>query len=108
MGGRGLDAMSVMEIGTGYGATHQPTSPIQALRSGHMAYQNRFIGRMEKRLPVAIVVRLAREQGQPVNGGELTYTDNVSAHGARVVSRHAWESGELVTVTSLKDEIAIR
>ncbi len=73
-----------------------------------MAYQTRFIGRMEKRLPVAIVVRLAREQGQPVNGGELTYTDNVSAHGARVVSRHAWESGELVTVTSLKDEIAIR
>ena len=73
-----------------------------------MAYQTRFIGRMEKRLPVAIVVRLAREQGQHANGDELTYTDNVSAHGARVVSRHAWESGEVVTVTSLKDEIAIR
>jgi hypothetical protein len=73
-----------------------------------MAYQTRFIGRMEKRLPIAIVVRLAREQGQHVNGAELTYTDNVSAHGARVVSRHAWGTGEVLTVTSLKDEIAIR
>jgi PilZ domain len=73
-----------------------------------MAYKTRFIGRMEKRLPIAIVVRLAREQGQSANGAEMTYTDNVSAHGARVVSRHAWETGEAVTVTSLKDEIAIR
>jgi len=41
---------------------------------------------MEKRLPIAIVVRLTEAQDQPVNGAELAYTDNVSAHGARVIS----------------------
>ncbi len=41
---------------------------------------------MEKRLPIAIVVRLAHVLDPPRNGAEVTYTDNVSAHGARVVS----------------------
>jgi len=63
---------------------------------------------MEKRIPIAIVVRLTHAQDQPVNGAELTYTDNVSAHGARVVSNRPWQPGEVVQVTSLKDEITIR
>jgi hypothetical protein len=73
-----------------------------------MAYKTRIVGRMEKRLPIAIVVRLAREQDQPANGAELTYTDNVSAHGACVVSRQAWKPGDRATVTALKDETAVR
>jgi hypothetical protein len=73
-----------------------------------MAYKTRFIGRMEKRLPIAIAVRLSHGQDQSGNGAELTYTDNVSARGARVVSHRAWEAGDALTVTSLKDEIAIR
>ncbi len=73
-----------------------------------MAFKTRFIGRMEKRLPIAIVVRLAHEQDQPADSAELTYTDNVSAHGARVISDHPWKTGDTATVTSLKDEVAIR
>ncbi len=73
-----------------------------------MAYKSRFIGRMEKRLPIAIVVRLAKEQDQPANGAELTYTDNVSAHGARVISNRPWKTGDVAMVTSLKEEVAIR
>jgi len=50
---------------------------------------------MEKRLPVAIVATpRARNQGQPVNGGELTYTDKRQCTRRSGVSRHAWESGE--------------
>ena len=73
-----------------------------------MAFKSGIVGRMEKRLPIAIVVRLTDAQDQPANGAELTYTDNVSAHGARVVSKRPWRTGELAQVTSLKDEITIR
>lgn len=73
-----------------------------------MAFKTRFVGRMERRLPIAIVVRLAYDKEPPNNGEELTYTDNVSAHGARVISSHPWRTGELATVSSLKDEVAMR
>jgi hypothetical protein len=72
-----------------------------------MAFQSRIVGRMEKRLPIAIVVRLAPVQEQSANGAEMTYTDNVSVHGARVVSARPWQAGEMAQVTSLKDEITL-
>ena len=91
-------------------ATRQPrvADLRQQLGPSQMAFKTRFIGRMEKRLPIAIVVRLAHEQDQSADGAELTYTDNVSAHGARVISDHPWKTGDTATVTSLKDEVAIR
>ena len=91
-------------------ATRQPrvADLRQQLGPGQMAFKTRFIGRMEKRLPIAIVVRLAHERDQTADGAELTYTDNVSAHGARVISDHPWKTGDTATVTSLKDEVAIR
>jgi PilZ domain-containing protein len=73
-----------------------------------MASKSIFVGRLEKRLPIAVVVRLMHAQDQPVDGAELTYTDNVSAHGARVVSSRPLQTGEVVQVTPLKDEITIR
>jgi hypothetical protein len=73
-----------------------------------MAIKNIFSGRMEKRIPIAVVVRLTDAQGRPASEAELTYTDNVSAHGARVVSIRPWQIGEVAQVTSLKDEISIR
>jgi len=65
-------------------------------------------GRMDKRLPIAMVVQLAQGQGQPIKGSEVTYTDNISVNGARVVSTHAWQAGEIVQLTSLRDETTIR
>jgi len=72
-----------------------------------MAIKSILSGRMEKRIPIAIVVRLTQAQDQPASEPELTYTDNVSAHGARVVSSRPWQIGEVAQVTSLKDEIII-
>jgi len=72
-----------------------------------MSIKSIFSGRMEKRIPIAVVVRLFDGQGQPGREPELTYTDNVSAHGARVVSNRPWQIGEVANVTSLKDEITI-
>ena len=73
-----------------------------------MASRTRFVGRMERRLPIAIVVRLAHEEDSPDNSEELTYTDNVSAHGARVISSRPWKTGEVAKVTSLKVEETMR
>jgi PilZ domain len=69
-----------------------------------MAFGTGISGRMEKRLPIAIVVRLAHVLDPPKNGAEMTYTDNVSAHGARVVSNRLWQMGDVARVTSLKDD----
>ena len=70
-----------------------------------MALKTSFDGRMEKRLPMAIVVHLtnSHDQAEP----EVTYTDNVSAHGARVVSRRSWQAGDSAQVTSLKDKTTL-
>src|SRR5262250_2567696 len=65
-------------------------------------------GRKYKRVPIVIVVRLMRVHDLAAKAEESTYTDNVSAHGARVISRHSWQPGEEVQVTSVKDGTAIR
>lgn len=72
-----------------------------------MSFTPRYVGRMEKRIPIALVVNLTPPQAQFANG-ELTYTDNVSAHGACVVSSRSWQPGEIAEVTSLKDETTLR
>jgi len=63
---------------------------------------------MEKRVPIAIVVHLARADDYTAAGPELTYTDNISAHGACVISSRQWKSGEVAEVTSLNDRITLR
>src|SRR5215472_16249179 len=63
---------------------------------------------MEKRVPIAIVVHLAGAENHTAAGPELTYTDNISAHGACVISSHQWKSGEMAEVTSLNDRITLR
>lgn len=62
---------------------------------------------MEKRLPIAMVVNLASAQTQRASGAELTYTNNVSAHGACVVSNRQWQPGDIADVTSFPDQIAM-
>jgi hypothetical protein len=51
-----------------------------------MAFKTGIDGRIEKRLPIAIVVHVAYREGQLLHDEELTYTDNVSTHGARMIS----------------------
>lgn len=63
---------------------------------------------MEKRVTVAIVVHLARPEDHTAEGPELTYTDNISAHGACVVSSRQWKPGEMADVTSFNDRITLR
>jgi methyl coenzyme M reductase subunit C len=65
-------------------------------------------GRMEKRLHVIVVVHLGDVQDHPVNAAELTYTENVSAHGACVISKRAWQPGEPAEVTSFKEKVGLR
>ena len=62
---------------------------------------------MEKRLPIAIVVRLSRMHHLPATEEETTYTDNVSPYGARVFSRCVWQPGEQVQVTTVKEGSSI-
>ena len=61
-----------------------------------------IIGRMERRLPIIVVVRLAPAIS-PAGDGERTFTDNISPHGARLFSRQAWQPGEVVRVTPLNE-----
>ncbi len=63
---------------------------------------------MEKRLPIAVVVHLGQVQNQSADGAELTYTDNISAHGACVVSKRSWRPGEVAEIRSLKEQVALR
>ena len=55
-----------------------------------------------------MIVRLRHVQDGPTGGEELTYTDNVSMHGARVISRQFWHRGEVARLTSLQDEITVQ
>lgn len=61
-------------------------------------------GRMERRLPIIVVVSLAHQEPKGADGVEWTYTDNISAHGARVFSKRPWNLGEEITVTPFKEE----
>lgn len=63
---------------------------------------------MEKRSPIAIIVELNRLHDQSVFGKELTYTDNISSHGARVFSCRYWQKGELVQMTPIKGRAPIQ
>lgn len=56
-----------------------------------------LVGRVERRLPIIVVVHLARAERPDTDAdqSEKTYTDNISLHGARVISRFHWEPGEV-------------
>ena len=51
--------------------------------------------RVERRIPMEIPVVLDGHRRTP--GAESTFTENVSAHGARVVSVRRWDKGESLT-----------
>jgi len=72
-------------------------------------------GRRERRLPIAVVVWLEvlqrdgpKECEKEHEEYQKTYTDNLSAHGARVKSTHAWHPGEQAEITPLTEKSLVR
>ncbi|GAC1703195.1 MAG: hypothetical protein NVS9B4_10580 [Candidatus Acidiferrum sp.] len=68
-----------------------------ARRSKNITYH-----RTELRIPLEIQVLLDGHRGSP--GAEATFTENVSARGARVFSTRRWEQGESLTLASRTGE----
>jgi hypothetical protein len=58
--------------------------------------------RAEKRIPMEIPVLIDGHHRAP--GSESTFTENVSARGARVVSVRRWNQGERLTFASRTGE----
>jgi hypothetical protein len=68
-----------------------------------MSLKNIFpFHRNERRIPMEIPVVLDRHDG--TQGTEATFTENVSARGARVVSTRRWQKGEPLTFASRTGE----
>ncbi len=63
-------------------------------------------GRIERRLPIIAIVRLALAEHAAADGEERTYTDNISPHGARIFSKHAWQPEDMIRITSLNQDVA--
>jgi PilZ domain len=77
-------------------ATAAADLPSQGLSDMSSGYT--LSGRMERRLPIIVVVRLARAEHAGTDGEERTYTDNISPHGARLFSTRAWQLGDPVRI----------
>ena len=58
--------------------------------------------RIERRIPMEIPVVLDGHRETP--GAESTFTENVSARGARVVSTRRWDKDESLTLVSRTGE----
>src|SRR6266436_2915781 len=71
-----------------------------AQRSG--PNQRLFDGRLEKRLPTSVPVYIAPLEDP--RAPERTVTENVSPHGARVISRRCWRPGDEPLITPLTGE----
>ena len=76
------------------------TSGLPGQGLSEMPFDHNLNGRMEKRLPIIVVVRLAQAESAGTDGEERTYTDNISARGARVYSVRLWQLGDAVHVTA--------
>ncbi len=83
---------------------HNSGSPSQGLSENPLDHGPS--GRMERRLQIIVVLRLAKPDSAGTDGEEKTFTDNISAHGARVFSKHAWPLGDLVRLTPLNEDAA--
>ncbi len=75
---------------------------MDASARGRRPNQRLFDGRLEKRLATSVPVYLA-SLADP-RDRERTVTENVSPHGARVISKRSWRSGEKVLITPLTGE----
>lgn len=61
--------------------------------------KNFSVQRCEYRMPMEVAVQIAGHPETP--GVEMTFTENVSARGARVLSSRRWRKNERLAVASL-------
>lgn len=50
-----------------------------------------------------VAVRLECAESAGSDGPEKTYIDDISSHGARVITKHSWQVGDVATLTSLHE-----
>jgi PilZ domain len=65
-----------------------------------MGIPKTFVGpRRETRVPMEVGVQITGHPAMP--GTETTFTENVSPHGARVLSNRRWHTGDRLTISTL-------
>jgi PilZ domain len=57
------------------------------------------VNRRERRVPMEVGVRISGHLSAP--GTESTFTENVSSHGARVISTRHWKINDHLTIATL-------
>ncbi|PYT65784.1 MAG: hypothetical protein DMG39_28320 [Acidobacteria bacterium] len=73
-----------------------------------VAWNNRFTGREEKRLPFQIAVKLAPAESASAERVEKAYVANISGRGACVYAHQPWQPGEQVAITPPVREVPLR
>ena len=71
-----------------------------------MSLDHTLSGRMERRLPIIVVVRLAQAEHGGADREERTYTDNISPRGARVFSIRPWQPGDAIRIAPRDEDPA--
>lgn len=64
------------------------------------------MGRMEGRKRTGVAVELSSLSDPPVF--EITSTENISTHGARIVTKSSWQAHEPVSLKSLQGDLRSR
>lgn len=59
------------------------------------------VERIEKRVPIEVAVHICGDERTP--GVEETFTENVSARGARVITGRGWRMNDLLMLASACD-----
>ena len=88
------------------GSARHNTSGLPSQGLSEMPLDPTLSGRMERRLPIVVVVRLAEAKCASTDGEERTYTDNISSRGARLYSIRPWQLGDAVQVTPRNEDPA--
>jgi hypothetical protein len=82
------------------------SAPLRGLGLSDMPLDHTLGGRMERRLPIIVVVRLAQAVNIGTVEDERTYTDNISPRGARLFSTRPWQPGDSIRIAP-RDEDSV-
>jgi PilZ domain len=69
---------------------------------GEMMPKSFAFERLEKRIPMTVVVNISEPERAP--GMEMAFTENVSSRGARVSSVRRWQPNERLKIESLQGD----